>query len=212
MGFDDLRKEYTLRELDERYALPDPIAQFQIWFNEAVGSGMIEPNAMTLATVSRDGRPSARVVLMKDFSAEGFVFYTNYESPKGLDLDTTGLAALVFYWPELERQVRIEGTATRVADDEADAYFAGRPRGAQLGAWASPQSRVIDGRAELETRLAEVEQRFGEGPVTRPAWWGGYRIVPTMLEFWQGRPNRLHDRIRYRRKPDGTWLIERLAP
>ncbi len=212
MSFQELRKEYQLRGLDEREVRADPIAQFQLWFDEAVGAGLVEPNAMTLATVSRDGRPSARVVLLKSFDAEGFVFYTNYDSPKGLDLDTTGVAALVFYWPELERQVRIEGTATRVADSESDAYFASRPLGARLGAWVSPQSRVIGGRAELEARLAEVTERFGEGPVPRPAWWGGYRVTPEWLEFWQGRPNRLHDRLRYRRAPEGAWQIERLAP
>ncbi|MFQ3663162.1 MAG: pyridoxamine 5'-phosphate oxidase [Chloroflexaceae bacterium] len=212
MSFQELRKEYQLRGLDEREVRVDPIAQFQLWFDEAVGAGLVEPNAMTLATVSRDGRPSARVVLLKSFDAEGFVFYTNYDSPKGLDLDATGLAALVFYWPELERQVRIEGAATRVAESESDAYFASRPLGARLGAWVSPQSRVIGGRAELEARLAEVTERFGEGPVPRPAWWGGYRVTPEWLEFWQGRPNRLHDRLRYRRAPEGAWLIERLAP
>lgn len=212
MDFQELRKEYQLRGLDEREVNPDPFAQFQLWFDEAVRAGLIEPNAMTLATVSREGRPSARTVLLKGFDAEGFVFYTNYESPKGLDLDVTGLAALVFYWPELERQIRIEGTAARVAESESDAYFASRPLGAQLGAWVSPQSKVIAGRAELEARLEEVTRRFGEGPVPRPAWWGGYRVRPECLEFWQGRPNRLHDRIRYRRAPEGGWLIERLAP
>ncbi len=212
MDFQQLRKEYQLRGLDEHEVHADPIAQFQLWFDEAVGAGLVEPNAMTLATVSRDGRPSARTVLLKGFDVDGFVFYTNYESPKGMDLDATGLAALVFYWPELERQVRIEGSAARVAESESDAYFASRPLGAQLGAWVSPQSRVISGRAELEARLEEVTRRFGQGPAPRPAWWGGYRVKPEELEFWQGRPNRLHDRIRYRRAPEGGWLIERLAP
>ncbi|MGQ9927389.1 MAG: pyridoxamine 5'-phosphate oxidase [Chloroflexaceae bacterium] len=212
MRFQELRKEYQLRGLDEREVHADPIVQFQLWFDEAVGARLVEPNAMTLATVSRDGRPSARTVLLKGFDADGFVFYTNYESPKGLDLDATGLAALLFYWPELERQVRIEGSAARVAESESDAYFASRPLGAQLGAWVSPQSRVIGGRAELEARLEEVTRRFGAGPVTRPAWWGGYRVKPEWIEFWQGRPHRLHDRLRYRRLPEGGWQIERLAP
>ncbi|NWF79093.1 MAG: pyridoxamine 5'-phosphate oxidase [Chloroflexi bacterium] len=212
MGMQELRKEYLLHGLDEREVLADPIAQFRVWFDAAVAAGLPEPNAMTLATVSREGRPAARVVLIKDFDAEGFVFYTNYASRKGEDLDATGVAAMVFYWPELERQVRVEGNVARVAEAESDAYFASRPLGSQLGAWTSPQSRVIAGRAELEARLAEVTQRFGAGPVPRPAWWGGYRLRPLLLEFWQGRPNRLHDRICYQRTPDGGWQIERLAP
>ncbi len=189
--------------------------QFARWFGEALKAKVPEPNAMTLATVGDDGRPGARIVLLKGFDAEGFVFYTNYTSRKGQDLTRNAAVALLLYWIDIARQVRIEGRATQVGAAESDAYHASRPRASQLAAWASPQSEVIADRAALETRYAATVQRYGtaERVVPRPPFWGGYRVCPDRIEFWQGRGSRLHDRLLYRRAtPCAAWAIERLAP
>lgn len=207
----DLRKEYTRAGLAESDVAPDPIEQFRRWFDAALDAGLHEPNAMTVATATRDGRPSARVVLLKGFDGRGFVFYTNYEGRKGRELEENPRAALLFYWGELERQVRIEGTVSRVPKAESDAYYASRPRGSRLGAWASEQSRVVEGRGVLEGRVGDLEAEYEGREVPRPPFWGGYRVEPDVVEFWQGRENRLHDRIVYRRQ-GGGWEIERLQP
>ena len=206
-----LRGEYTRAGLRESDVDPSPIDQFRGWFGEALAADLHEPNAMTLATATPDGRPSARVVLLKGFDERGFVFYTNYEGRKSRELEANPRAALLFYWGELERQVRVEGRVSRVPDTESDAYFAGRPRGSQLGALASEQSRPVRDRGALERRLRELEGEYEGREVPRPAFWGGYRIEPETVEFWQGRENRLHDRLRYRRS-EGGWKIERLQP
>ena len=212
MSVADLRKEYALHGLSEADLDPNPFRQFQVWFEQALAAGLPEPNAMTLATATPDGRPSARMVLIKGADERGFVFFSNYQSRKGRELDANPYAALVFYWAELERQIRIEGRVERVSSQESDAYFQSRPAGSRLGAWASRQSAVIAGRAELEGRLAELAAQHPGGDVPRPPHWGGYRVVPESIEFWQGRPSRLHDRLRYRLREDGTWLVERLSP
>ncbi len=207
----DLRKEYTLAGLDLTDVLPDPMAQFQRWFDAALGAGVPEPNAMHLSTVNADGRPDGRIVLIKAVSDAGFVFYTNYESRKGQELLGQPFAALTFFWPELERQIRIGGRVEKVSDAESDSYFMSRPRGSQIGAWVSHQSRIIADRDVLETRQRDLEAQFADQPVPRPPYWGGFRLVPDSLEFWQGRPSRLHDRIRYR-KEENSWVLERLSP
>ncbi|CAN0623163.1 Pyridoxine/pyridoxamine 5'-phosphate oxidase [Burkholderia multivorans] len=209
----DLRINYSRASLDEAEAAPTPFAQFDRWFKEALAAKLPEPNTMTLATVGDDGRPSARIVLIKAVDDRGFVFFTNYESRKGRDLDANPHAALLFYWIELERQVRIEGHIEKTTEEESDRYFASRPLGSRIGAWASEQSTVIDSRATLEAREKDVSARFGDNP-PRPPHWGGYRLVPDSLEFWQGRPSRLHDRLLYTRDdtaPHG-WTISRLSP
>jgi len=189
---------------------PDPIRQFATWFRPVLARE-VDATAMTLATADRDGRPGARTVLLKDFDDRGFVFYTNYDSPKAQALAHNPRAALVFHWPDRQRQVCVSGSVARVSDEESDTYFLTRPRESQLGAWASPQSSVLAGREELERHVAEVERRFAGREVTRPPFWGGFRLMPEIIEFWQGRASRLHDRFRYRN--DGSrWVIERLAP
>jgi pyridoxamine 5'-phosphate oxidase len=191
---------------------PDPFKQFQKWFDQALGAVPKLPNAMTLATATGDGVPSARLVLLKDFDERGFVFYTNYESAKGRELSENPVAALVFYWAEMDRQVRITGRVTRTTREESDEYFHTRPLDSQLGAWASNQSQVIMGRDVLEKRMEELVKEYENRIVPLPPYWGGYRVSPTVVEFWQNREGRLHDRIRYRLLDDGRWLIERLSP
>lgn len=207
----DLRCDYRLQALLEAEVDANPIGQFQRWFAQALAAELPEPNAMTLATVTAEGKPAARMVLLKGFDQQGFVFYTNYLSRKGRDLSQTPWAALVFWWAELERQVRIEGQVTKVSAQETNDYFESRPRGSQLGAWASEQSRVIGDRTILEDRLQELEQHYQDQPIPRPPHWGGYRLYPHLIEFWQGRPNRLHDRLCYQKEGE-QWTIERLSP
>jgi pyridoxamine 5'-phosphate oxidase len=202
---------HTERPLEREDLLPDPVALFRRWFDEAVDAGVPLPNAMALATADTDGRPSVRHVLLRGVDERGFTFFTNRESRKGRQLAENPHAGLVFLWKELDRQVEVDGDAEPTTDEESDAYFAGRPHGAQLGAWASPQSAVIAGRDELLRGVAEAEARFADGDVARPASWGGFRVVPRRIEFWQGQRHRLHDRFAYTRTRDG-WRIDRLAP
>jgi pyridoxamine 5'-phosphate oxidase len=206
-----LRKEYTRAGLDRADMKPDPLLQFHQWFEETLAADLHEPNAMIVATATPDGRPSARTVLLKGYDERGFVFYTNYEGRKAGELDANPACALLLYWGELERQVRIEGRATRLSDSESDAYFASRPRGSRLGAWASEQSRPVEDRSVLEERVRELEARYEGREIPRPPFWGGYRVKPEVVEFWQGRESRLHDRLVYGRTGDG-WQIERLQP
>jgi pyridoxamine 5'-phosphate oxidase len=212
MSVADLRKEYMLNGLSEADVDADPIRQFRLWFDQALAAGLAEPNAMTVATATPDGRPSARMLLIKAVDERGFVFFTNYESRKGQELAGNPYAALVFYWAELERQVRIEGAVEQVASDESDAYFHSRPLGSQLGAIASHQSQVLASRAELEQRVAKLAAAHADQQLPRPPHWGGFRVVPMAIEFWQGRPSRLHDRLRYQRDDASAWVIERLSP
>jgi pyridoxamine 5'-phosphate oxidase len=207
-----LRKDYQKASLDEKTAASEPMKQFATWFNDAVAARVPEPNAMTLATVNENGRPAARIVLLKGIENNTFVFYTNYQSRKGKELDQNPACSLTFFWPELERQVRIEGIASRVDEKRSEDYFQSRPRGSQLGAWASPQSSVIQDRSLLEERIKQLEEKFkGQAVLPKPNQWGGYEIEPWVVEFWQGRPSRLHDRILYT-KDDSGWKVNRLAP
>ncbi len=211
MTLADLRKDYALAGLLEKDLARDPFRQFEKWFQEAEAAKIPEPNAMTLATATRDGRPSARTILLKGFDGRGFVFYSNYESRKGRELDANPHATLVFPWLIVERQVTIEGTIAKVAREESEAYFHSRPRASQLGAWASPQSTIVPGRKVLEDTMKALEAKYAGQEVPPPPHWGGWRLAPETVEFWQGRRSRLHDRLRYRRAKDG-WTVERVAP
>jgi len=210
----DLRQEYGHAPLTRDDAADNPLDQFRDWFDDVLNADVAEPNAMTLATAGADGSPSARIVLLKGLDERGFQFYTNYDSHKGTQLSQNPHAALVFWWAPLQRQVRIEGPVERLPDEESTDYFHDRPRGSQLGAWASPQSRVVEHRSALEENLEEAKAQYGDhDDIPRPPHWGGYVVRPTQIEFWQGRPNRLHDRLRYRRSgSDYDWIVERLAP
>ncbi len=209
----DLRRDYHLQELSETDADPDPIAQFANWFETAIKAQVPDPNGMTLATVGLTGKPASRVVLLKGFDRQGFVFYTNYHSHKSQELEAHPWAALTFWWVALERQVRIEGRAEKISAAESDTYFHSRPRDSQLGAWASPQSEVIVDRQVLEQNLLDLEKKYaGQEFIPRPEHWGGWRIVPEAIEFWQGRSSRLHDRLLYQLQSDDTWLRSRLSP
>jgi pyridoxamine 5'-phosphate oxidase len=206
-----LRENYTKGSLDVSDVSLSPFDQFQKWFNEAIASQLLEPNALLLSTVSSDGKPSARIVLLKGIDT-GFKFYTNYLSRKGTELVENPNACITFFWAELERQVRIEGKIEKVSSEESDEYFQSRPRGSQIGAWVSNQSMVISDREVLEEREKHLIEKFGDQPIPRPPHWGGYRLVPTYIEFWQGRPSRLHDRVSYTQEENGNWKIERLSP
>ncbi|MBN3943336.1 MAG: pyridoxamine 5'-phosphate oxidase [Nostoc sp.] len=208
----DLRKDYTLEGLSELEVELNPFIQFKKWFAQALAAQLPEPNAMTIATATPDGKPSARMVLLKDFDERGFTFFTNYNSHKGQELAENPQAALVFWWAELERQVRISGYVEKVSETESDQYFHSRPANSRLGAWVSNQSEVIDSREVLERRLQEFQSKYENQEIFRPPHWGGLRVIPTEIEFWQGRPSRLHDRLLYSRLDNGTWNIERLSP
>jgi pyridoxamine 5'-phosphate oxidase len=209
----DIRREYKLQSLDEKDAAADAIAQFGNWWQDATSSDIDEVNAFVLATASKEGKPFARVVLLKGYDENGFVFFTNYQSNKGKELEENPQASMVFFWKELERQIRIEGFIQKISAGESDAYFFSRPPGSRIGAWASPQSHVIQDRGLLEENVAKFSQQFADGRIPRPAHWGGYCLKPQCIEFWQGRASRLHDRLQYTiQEDDKSWVIERLAP
>jgi len=207
-----MRKVYQLKSLDEKEVNADPVKQFENWWKEAVNSGVQEPNAMTLATCNANGKPSARIVLLKGISENGFVFFTNYKSRKAHEIKESSFAALVFFWKELERQIRIEGKARKTSAKESDEYFSSRPRESQLGAWSSPQSSVIKSAEFLQQNMKKYYDKFHEQEVPRPEFWGGYIVEPQVMEFWQGKPGRLHDRLEYSLNEDNNWIIQRLAP
>jgi pyridoxamine 5'-phosphate oxidase len=208
----DIRKDYQQRSLTEQEAKPNPIDQFAHWWEAATHAAIDEVNAMTLATASPDGMPAARIVLLKGFDQRGFVFFTNYESFKGQQLAENPRACLVFFWKELERHVRITGLVEKTSAEESDTYFNSRPENSRIGAWASPQSRIIESREQLEINEKNYKASLNGKPISRPPHWGGYRVKPVTIEFWQGRPSRLHDRLQYSLQDDKSWLIERLAP
>ena len=207
----DIRKDYKLQSLSENDIVASPFEQFKKWWDEAIASEIDEVNAMTLATVSADGKPSARIVLLKGLNENGFQFYTNYESHKAKEMDSNKNVALIFFWKELERQIRIEGTVTKLSDTESDSYFNSRPTDSKIGAWSSPQSKIIPDRDFLENQVLNTRNNFEGEEITRPPFWGGYAVTPSLIEFWQGRSNRLHDRLQYSKK-ENSWIIERLAP
>lgn len=210
MNISTIRKDYSIKSLDISDVNINPISQFESWFEEALIAEVLEVNAMTVSTLGLDGAPNARIVLLKGVD-KGFVFFTNYKSEKGQELETHNSASLTFFWPELERQIRIRGIVQKVNSEESDNYFFSRPLGSQIGAWASPQSQKIASRADINARQLEIEKQFAYKPMIRPPHWGGYRLMPSTIEFWQGRPSRLHDRIRYELH-EGKWTISRLAP
>ncbi|WP_026951704.1 pyridoxamine 5'-phosphate oxidase [Algoriphagus mannitolivorans] len=211
MKLSEIRKDYTLKTLDIKDVKSNPIQQFKVWFEEAVDSEVLEVNAMCLSTIGKDGFPAGRIVLLKGVD-HGFVFFTNYSSDKGQEIEENPKVSLTFFWAELERQVRVTGTLEKISSEESDEYYFSRPLGSQIGAWSSPQSQKIPNREFLEKTIQELEVKFSKEPITRPTNWGGYRLDPIRFEFWQGRPSRLHDRIAYEKKPDGSWEIFRLAP
>lgn len=208
----NMRRDFALKSLNDDDITQNPIAFFEQWFREAVEAEAMEPNAMNLSTASQDGKPSARIVLLKQIKPEGFVFFTNYDSKKGLQIEKNKYCALTFVWHELERQVRVEGIVEKISAKESDSYFEMRPEKSKLGAWASPQSRVIPGRHYLEALMRDFEEKLSDNTIPRPENWGGYIVKPHLIEFWQGRKNRLHDRIQYTKETDNNWKIERLAP
>ncbi len=212
MNVADIRVDYTLKSFDEKDLQKNPYDQFKLWFDEALKAEVLEPNAMTLATIGIDHYPSARIVLLKGIESNGFKFFTNFDSNKGVQLEKNNKVALVFFWPELQRQVRIVGNCFKIADEQSDLYFNSRPFGSRIGAHASPQSQVIESRLLLEERVKKMEELFAKEPLLRPSNWGGYIVIPKSFEFWQGRSSRLHDRFMFELKQNNTWQIDRLAP